>query len=256
MTDQRRRATTRRRADPRAVAARRADPGRRPHRAHRADDRRCSAPTRPAGRCRSPCSPARSFAGIVAIKNGHTAARVRDAAIGGVSRPSARSSSSSRSARSSAHGTWPARSPPSSYYGIGLLTADVLLCRRRSSICALVGLAIGSSWTTAGRSASPSSAGADPRRRPTAIAAGAMISGAYFGDKMSPISETTILVPSLVGGVTTKEHIGAMLWTVRAGLWPRRSSGSWSSAFTPASGVGLRPDGAQGAPGRTSSTSR
>jgi NhaC family Na+:H+ antiporter len=35
-----------------------------------------------------------------------------------------------------------------------------------------------------------------------------------MGDKMSPLSETTILVPSLVGGVTTNEHIKGMLWTV------------------------------------------
>jgi hypothetical protein len=48
----------------------------------------------------------------------------------------------------------------------------------------------------------------------TTIAAGAIISGAYMGDKMSPLSETTILVPSLVGGVTTNEHIKGMLWTV------------------------------------------
>ena len=46
------------------------------------------------------------------------------------------------------------------------------------------------------------------------IAAGAVISGAYFGDKMSPLSETTILVPSLVGGVTTAQHIRAMAATV------------------------------------------
>ena len=45
------------------------------------------------------------------------------------------------------------------------------------------------------------------------IAAGAVISGAYFGDKMSPLSETTILVPSLVGGVTTAQHIRNMIWT-------------------------------------------
>ena len=45
------------------------------------------------------------------------------------------------------------------------------------------------------------------------ITAGAVISGAYFGDKMTPISETTVLVPSLVGGVTTQQHIGAMVWT-------------------------------------------
>ena len=35
-----------------------------------------------------------------------------------------------------------------------------------------------------------------------------------MGDKMSPLSETTILVPSLVGGVTVDEHIKGMVWTV------------------------------------------
>ena len=38
------------------------------------------------------------------------------------------------------------------------------------------------------------------------ITAGAVISGAYFGDKMTPLSETTVLVPSMVGGVTVKQH--------------------------------------------------
>ena len=46
------------------------------------------------------------------------------------------------------------------------------------------------------------------------IAAGAIISGAYMGDKMSPLSETTVLVPSLVGGVSTGAHIRGMAWTV------------------------------------------
>ena len=76
-----------------------------------------------------------------------------------------------------------------------------------------MGLAIGSSWTTAATLgvafvALAPLVGANP-----AIAAGAVISGAYFGDKMTPISETTVLVPSLVGGVTTNQHIGAMVWT-------------------------------------------
>jgi Na+:H+ antiporter, NhaC family len=41
-----------------------------------------------------------------------------------------------------------------------------------------------------------------------------VVSGAYVGDKMTPLSETTILVPSLVGGVTVDEHIRGMVWTV------------------------------------------
>ena len=98
------------------------------------------------------------------------------------------------------------------YYGIGLLS-DEWFYAATAIVCGLVGLAIGSSWTTAATLGVAFVAlapllGADP-----AIAAGAVISGAYFGDKMTPISETTVLVPVMVGGVTTQEHIGAMLWT-------------------------------------------
>ena len=98
------------------------------------------------------------------------------------------------------------------YYGIGILQPTYFYVSV-AFICALVGVSIGSSWTTAatlgvGFVALAPLLGADP-----AITAGAVISGGYFGDKMSPLSETTVLVPSLVGGVTVNEHIGAMIWT-------------------------------------------
>ena len=67
--------------------------------------------------------------------------------------------------------------------------------------------------------------GADP-----VITAGAVISGAYFGDKMTPISETTVLVPSMVGGVTTQQHIGAMIWTSGPAIVLVDRSASRSSA--------------------------
>jgi NhaC family Na+:H+ antiporter len=52
-----------------------------------------------------------------------------------------------------------------------------------------------------------------------AITAGAVICGAYFGDKMTPLSETTILVPKLVGGgLTVGEHIRNMVWTAGPAL--------------------------------------
>ena len=72
----------------------------------------------------------------------------------------------------------------------------------------------GSSWTTAGTLGVAFIGMAPILGVSTTIAAGAIISGAYVGDKMSPLSETTVLVPSLVGGVTTAEHIRGMLWTV------------------------------------------
>jgi NhaC family Na+:H+ antiporter len=50
-------------------------------------------------------------------------------------------------------------------------------------------------------------------------AAGAVICGAYFGDKMTPLSETTILVPKLVGGgLTTAKHVRNMFWTAGPAL--------------------------------------
>src|SRR6478609_2095025 len=52
-----------------------------------------------------------------------------------------------------------------------------------------------------------------------AITAGAVICGAYFGDKMTPLSETTILVPRLVGGgLTVGQHVRNMIWTAGPAL--------------------------------------
>ncbi|HEX5040561.1 MAG TPA: Na+/H+ antiporter NhaC family protein [Candidatus Limnocylindria bacterium] len=151
-------------------------------------------------------------AGAVAYKNGRSASRVRDAAIGGIS--SALSAVFILLAVGSLIGAWNMAGtiPTVVYYGVGLLSATWFY-PATAIICGLVGLAIGSSWTTAATLgvafvALAPLVGADP-----VIAAGAVISGAYFGDKMTPISETTVLVPSMVGGVTTQEHVGAMLWT-------------------------------------------
>ncbi len=83
-------------------------------------------------------------------------------------------------------------------------------------ICAITGSVTGSSWTTAGTLGVAFVGIAQVMGLSPEIAAGAVISGAYFGDKMSPLSETTILVPSLVGGVTTAQHIRTMICDGRA----------------------------------------
>ena len=78
-------------------------------------------------------------------------------------------------------------------------------------ICALVGMVTGSSWTTAGTLGVAFIGMAKVLGLPEAVAAGSVICGAYFGDKMTPLSETTILVPQLVGrGLTTGRHIKNM----------------------------------------------
>jgi len=98
-------------------------------------------------------------------------------------------------------------------YGIDLLKPSFFFVAV-AIICALVGMVTGSSWTTAGTLGVAFIGMAPILGVSTTAAAGAIISGAYMGDKMSPLSETTVLVPSLVGGVTTNEHIRGMMWTV------------------------------------------
>jgi NhaC family Na+:H+ antiporter len=151
-------------------------------------------------------------AGLLAYRLGLSTVRIREAAVGGVS--SAMGAIYILLAVGALIGTWNMAGtiPTVVYYGIALLQPDVFYLSTLL-ICGTVGLVIGSSWTTAATLgvalvALAPMLGADP-----AITAGAVVSGAYFGDKMTPLSETTVLVPSMVGGVTTQQHIGAMIWT-------------------------------------------
>lgn len=151
-------------------------------------------------------------AGTLAVRLGYSSVRIRDAAVGGVS--SAMGAIYILLAVGALIGTWNMAGtiPTVVYYGIALLQPNVFYLSTLL-ICGAVGLVIGSSWTTAATLgvalvALAPMLGADP-----AITAGAVVSGAYFGDKMTPLSETTVLVPSMVGGVTTQQHIGAMIWT-------------------------------------------
>src|SRR6478735_4226697 len=98
------------------------------------------------------------------------------------------------------------------YYGLDLLKPSYFYFAV-TIVCAITGLVTGSSWTTAGTLGVAfvgisKVLGMDP-----AITAAAAISGAYMGDKMCPISETTVLVPSITGAKLSA-HIKAMMWTV------------------------------------------
>jgi NhaC family Na+:H+ antiporter len=147
------------------------------------------------------------------LKNGYTAARLRDAMIGGVS--SAMGAIFILLAVGALIGTWNMAGtiPTVVSYGIALLRPAIFYAAV-ALVCAVVGMVTGSSWTTAGTLGVAFIGMAPILGMSTTIAAGAIISGAYMGDKMSPLSETTILVPTLVGGVTVNEHIKGMLWTV------------------------------------------
>jgi NhaC family Na+:H+ antiporter len=154
-----------------------------------------------------------AFASLIAFKNGYTVAAIRDATVVGVS--TSMSAIFILLAVGALIGTWNMAGtiPTVVDYGIRLLSPTWFYVTT-AAICAVVGMVTGSSWTTAGTLGVAFIGMAKVLGLEEAIAAGAIICGAYFGDKMTPLSETTILVPQLVGrGLTTGQHIKNMFWT-------------------------------------------
>ena len=159
-----------------------------------------------------------SFAALMALKNGFTSAAVADAAIGGVA--NALSAVFILLAVGALIGTWNMAGtiPTVVDYGVRLLNPNVMYLAT-AAICAVVGMVTGSSWTTAGTLGVAFVGMAKVMGLDTSIAAGAVICVAYFGDKMTPLSETTILVPKLVGGgLTVGQHVRNMFWTAGPAL--------------------------------------
>ncbi|MFQ5572513.1 MAG: Na+/H+ antiporter NhaC [Rhodothermales bacterium] len=101
--------------------------------------------------------------------------------------------------------------PTMIYYGLQILNPSVFYAAS-CVICALVAIATGSSWTTASTVGIALVGIAAAFGLNLGIAAGAIISGSYFGDKMSPLSDTTNLAPAMAG-TDLFTHIRHMLWT-------------------------------------------
>jgi Na+:H+ antiporter, NhaC family len=101
--------------------------------------------------------------------------------------------------------------PTMIYYSLLLLDPSIFYAAS-CLICGLIALSIGSSWTVAGTVGIALIGAAAGLGLSVEITAGAIISGAYFGDKMSPLSETTNLAPA-VAGTDLFSHIGHMVWT-------------------------------------------
>ena len=101
--------------------------------------------------------------------------------------------------------------PTMIYYGLMILTPAVFYAAA-CVICAMVAIATGSSWTTAGTVGVALVGIATAQDLNLGMAAGAIVSGAYFGDKLSPLSDTTNLAPA-VAGTDLFTHIRHMLWT-------------------------------------------
>ena len=101
--------------------------------------------------------------------------------------------------------------PAMIYFGLKILHPTIFL-PASVIICALISLATGSSWTTSATVGIALVGIGAVLEIPSGMIAGAVISGAYFGDKLSPLSDTTNLAPAMAGGELFK-HIRYMTYT-------------------------------------------
>ncbi|GAA4272088.1 Na+/H+ antiporter NhaC [Aquimarina gracilis] len=101
--------------------------------------------------------------------------------------------------------------PTMIYYGLQILNPTIFLAAC-VIICAIISIATGSSWTTSATVGIALIGIGDTLGISLGMTAGAVISGAYFGDKMSPLSDTTNLAPAMAGGELFS-HIKYMTYT-------------------------------------------
>ena len=91
------------------------------------------------------------------------------------------------------------------YWGLKIISPNIFLVASLLA-CAIISISTGSSWSTIGTIGVALLGIAQSLEIPVGLAAGAIISGAYFGDKLSPLSETTNLAPA-VSGTDLFSHI-------------------------------------------------
>jgi len=110
-------------------------------------------------------------------------------------------------------GTWMMSGiiPTMIYYGLQILNPTIFLpaC---VIICSIISVATGSSWTTSATVGIALIGIANALGISPGMTAGAILSGAYFGDKISPLSDTTNLAPAMAG-TDLFTHIKYMLYT-------------------------------------------
>ncbi|MDG4950006.1 Na+/H+ antiporter NhaC [Weeksellaceae bacterium KMM 9724] len=101
--------------------------------------------------------------------------------------------------------------PAMIYYGLNILTPTIFFVAC-ILICIVVSMATGSSWTTSATIGIALIGIGNGLGLDSAMTAGAVLSGAYFGDKMSPLSDTTNLAPA-IAGTDLNTHIKYMTIT-------------------------------------------
>ncbi|BBP93243.1 hypothetical protein BsIDN1_68610 [Bacillus safensis] len=108
-------------------------------------------------------------------------------------------------------GTWIAGGvvPTLIYYGLEFIHPNIFLLATLI-ICSIMSVATGTSWGTVGTAGIAMIAIGEGLGIPLPILAGAVLSGAYFGDKLSPLSDSTVLASSL-SKVDVLAHVRAMM---------------------------------------------
>ena len=154
---------------------------------------------------------AASFAGIVACANGWKWAYLEQGILASINR--SMQAILILAILGAIIASWMAAGtiPSMMYYGIKVISPKVFLVTA-CILCSIVSLATGSSWSTAGSMGVALMGVGAALGFPQAMTAGAVVSGAYFGDKMSPLSDTTNLAPAMAGS-SLFTHIKHMVYT-------------------------------------------
>ena len=148
---------------------------------------------------------------IIGLKNGHAWEAIEKAIINGIS--ISLGAILILLTVGALIGTWllSGTVPTMVYYGLQIIDPSWFYAAA-CIVCGIVAMSIGSSWTTAATVGVAFIGISNGLEMSTSVTAGAVISGAYFGDKLSPLSETTNLAPA-VAGSELFSHIRYMLFT-------------------------------------------
>ncbi|HRG09583.1 MAG TPA: Na+/H+ antiporter NhaC, partial [Cyclobacteriaceae bacterium] len=154
---------------------------------------------------------ASGVAGIIAFRCGFTWEEIEGSIVKSIS--SAMGAMLILLAIGSLAGTWLLSGivPSMIYYGLKILNPTIFLLAA-CVVCAIVSVATGSSWSTVATVGIALLGIGKAMDIHEGVIAGAIISGAYFGDKMSPLSDTTNLAPAMAG-TDLFTHIRYMMYT-------------------------------------------